>query len=182
MTKVVKRREDPHRPFQQRLSGRPVARQVAGAVTEATWDRRRVRAALARHLVTNWPGAGVDRQPPGRRFCPDRGGTPNTQRAFGVWAASEFGCVAVSWRLGLSQEWLKDDDRRNRWLSTSAVEPSHPCSGVLVQPLGATPLRPFLSRNRCDCLSAPPYPMRPIQGCAPACEHQAEETEPKRDA
>jgi hypothetical protein len=95
-------------------------------VSSSTWDWSPIRAALARHvaravpvhafvvrpMVTPKAGAhsvGVD-----RGFSAEAGQVLSAQHAVGVWAASDELSCPVNWRLRLSENWISDDERRNR--------------------------------------------------------------------
>ncbi|GAA2135113.1 transposase [Kitasatospora kazusensis] len=95
-------------------------------ISSSTWDWRPVREALARHLervlappawvlrpmVVRKDGehsVGVT-----RRVDPDSGRIVNSQRAYGLWAASRQLSVPFNWSLHLPADWLEDRVRRNR--------------------------------------------------------------------
>lgn len=95
-------------------------------INSSTWDWRTVRRALAEYLlrtaspqawvacpmvipITGHHTVGVD-----RRFVPALGQTLNVQQAIGVWSASNQLSSPISWRLHLSQAWLRDASRRNK--------------------------------------------------------------------
>jgi SRSO17 transposase len=95
-------------------------------INSSTWDWTTVRRALSEYLlraappqawvvcpmiipITGHHTVGVE-----RHFIPALGQTLNVQQAIGVWSASDQLTCPISWRLHLSQAWLRDISRRNK--------------------------------------------------------------------
>ena len=120
---------------QGRKSIRNIAAHVGGAAAEqslhhfissSTWDWQPMRAALAGHLERAgtpqaWvvrslhiPKAGEHSVGVDRLFAPELGHMFRGQQAFGVWFASEHLSAPVNWRLLLPDQWVNDQERRDR--------------------------------------------------------------------
>ncbi|UCM90473.1 IS701 family transposase [Streptomyces marincola] len=114
--------------------GAAVEQRLHHFVCGSTWRWDPVRVALARHAARAAPPSAWVVRPMsipksgGGAVGVERCGSPAfyTQRAMGVWLASETAAYPVNWRLLLSRAWLEDRVRRTQASVPDSARPETP--------------------------------------------------------
>ncbi|MGW0736643.1 IS701 family transposase [Streptomyces sp. NPDC002851] len=159
-----------------RKSIRNIAAHVGGTTAEqslhhfissSTWDWRPMRSALASYVEwaiapQAWvvrsmhiPKAGEHSVGVDRLFAPQSGQMLRGQQAFGLWFASEELSAPVNWRLFLPDQWVVDQERRDRAEVPEGVwcESQEECAAAVALDTavhGNAPRRPVLLDLRGD--------------------------------